>query len=100
MPAIARRRRRGGFGREAAGEDALDAAIEFGGGAAREGRQHDPLRVGAFEHEMSEPMGERRRLANARAGDHQQRLFAMLDGKPLRVVELVGGGGRESRRGP
>ena len=88
--AVARRRRRGGLGREAAGEDALDAAVELGGGAAREGRQHDALGVDAGEHEMGEAMGERRRLADARAGDHQQRLFAMLDRQPLRIVQRVG----------
>ena len=99
--AVARRRRRGGLGGEAAGEDALDAAVELGRGAAREGRQHDALGVDAGKHEMGEAMGERRRLADPRAGDHQQRLLAMLDRQPLRVVQRVGrvGANRGERHG-
>ena len=91
--AVARRRRRRGLGGEAAGEDALDAAVELGRGAAREGRQHDALGVDAGKHEMGEAMGERRRLADPGAGDDQQRLLAMLDRQPLRVVQRVGGVG-------
>ena len=101
-------RRRGG-GRlwaEVAPQQALDAAVEFGRGAAREGRQHDALGVDAAEHEMGDAVRQGVGLAGAGARDHQQRrLRAVLDGGALRVVEAQvanrggGHGAREPRLG-
>ena len=80
--------------------DALDPPLHFGGGAAREGEQHDPSRVRARDDEMRHAVGERVGLAGARARDDEQwrgfgeRLAAMLDGAALLGVELgeIGGG--------
>ena len=94
---ISRRRRGGRLGRKSAGEQPLDAPVKLGRRAAREGRQHDALRIGAGEDERRDPMGEHRRLARARAGDDQQRPGAVggadpvLDRELLLGVELDGG---------
>ena len=72
-----------GLRRQAAGEQALDPADQLGRGAAGEGRQHDPLRIGAAEDQRRDPVREHRRLARARPGDDQQR------GKPVGRADPV-----------
>ena len=70
---IGRRRGGGRLRRETAGEQALDPAAKLGRRAAREGGEHDALRIGAGEDERRHPMRQHRRLARARAGDDEQR---------------------------
>ena len=77
------------FGRQAAGEEPLDPPAELGRGAAREGRQHDALRIGAGEDERRHPMGEHRRLARARAGDDEQRPGTVGLADPVLDRELL-----------
>ena len=64
IPAFAPRTLRG---------DALDAALHLGCGAAGEGEQHHPARIGAADDQMRDAMGERVGLARARAGDDEKR---------------------------
>ena len=87
-----------GFGRQAAGEEPLDPPAELRRGAAREGREHDALRIGAGEDERRHPMGEHRRLARARAGDDEQRPgpFGLAD--PVLDRELLLGVEFDHRR--
>ena len=88
--------RRRGFRRQATGEKALDAADKLGRRAAREGREHDPLRVRSAEDERGDPVGEHRRLAGACARDDEQRQKTfrradpVLDREPLLGVEFEG----------
>ena len=83
-----------GFRREAPREQPLDPPAELRRGAAREGRQHDPLGVRAGEDQRRDPLRQHRRLAGARAGDHEQRrgpvglADPVLDRKHLRGIEL------------
>ena len=82
--------------RKFSGEQPLDSTEKLGRGAAREGRQHDPLRIGAGEDERRDPVGEHRRLARTGAGDDKQRREAVggadrvLDGELLLEIELEG----------
>jgi len=55
------------------GANALDPPRHLGGGAAGEGHQQHPLRIGAPDDEMRDPMGERVRLAGAGASVDEQR---------------------------
>ena len=83
-----------GLGCEAARDQPLDAADEFGRRPAGKGREHDPLRIGARKDERGDPVREHRRLAGARARDDEQRRRAsgiadpMLDREPLLEIEL------------
>ena len=100
---ICGRSRRRGFRRKAAGEQPLDAPAELGCGAARKGRQHDALRIGAGKDQRRDPVGQHRRLAGAGAGDDEQRPGAgrladpMLDREHLLGVEF--GCGRRTNQG-
>ena len=95
-PRVSRRRGGGRLGRETAGEQALDAPAKLGRRAAREGREHDALRIGAGEDERRDPMREHRRLARPRARDDEQgpgtaRIAdPVLDGDQLLRIELDG----------
>ena len=74
--------------------DALDTALHLGRRAAREGQQQDAPRIDAADDEMRDPMRQGVGLAGAGAGDDQQRwrvverVAAVLDRAPLRVVQL------------
>ncbi len=91
--------------RELALQQPFDAPVQLRRRAAREGRQHDALRVGAFEDEMGDAMRQRVGLARAGAGDDEERRCAMLGRKTLRLVEVVemaaaNQGGRHGGKGP
>ena len=101
---------RGGGQRRAArrgGDDALDPALHLGRGAAREGHQQEPTRIGPVDDEMGDPMGERVGLARAGAGDDEERPVvgrgradAVLDGAPLLRIELGQVGGHRRGESP
>ena len=64
-------------------------------GAAREGHQQDPPRVGAAEHQLRQPVHQRVGLAGARPGDHQQRPARRAAPPPA----ARGSAGRDGRAG-
>jgi hypothetical protein len=82
--------------------DALGAPRHLGGGAPREGQEHDPPRIDAVEDEMRDAMRQRVGLAGAGAGQDQERPGraeirpAIFDGTTLLEIELreVGNGHR------
>jgi len=74
-------------------QESIDARDHFAGCAAREREQQDAAGVGAFRNQMSDTMGQGRRLAGTRSGEYQQWALAMTGGQPLFVVQLT----KESR---
>ena len=105
---IGRRRRLGRLGRQTPREEPLDPPAKLRRRAAREGGEHDALRIGAGEDERCDPMRQHRRLAGARAGDDEQRPGAarvadpVLDGDHLLRIEIDRGRGANQgeRHGP
>ncbi len=95
---VGRRRTRRRLGCELALQQPLHPPVQLGRRAAREGRQHDALRVGAFENEMRDAMRERVGLARPGAGDDEERRLIVLDREALRLVEVVEEAGSESGR--
>jgi len=75
--------------------DALDPALHFGGGPAREGEQHHAAGIGAVDDQMSDAVRQRVGLAGTGTGDDQQRrrgvkgTVAMLDGAALLGVQFI-----------
>jgi len=70
-----------------AAQDPLDAAEHLGRGATGESKQKDAPRVGARGDAVGHSVGQRGRLACARAGHYQQGLIAVQDREPLLLVE-------------
>ena len=91
---VRRRRLRRRLRRQPALQQPLHPPVQLRRRAAREGRQHDALRVGATQDEVGDAMREHVGLAGAGAGDDEQRLRAvriagaMLHREPLRVVQV------------
>ncbi len=83
------RRRRGlGLGAHRMADDALHPARHLGRRAAREGEEQDAARIGAPDDQVRDAVGERRGLARAGAGNHQQRAIGrVLGGAPLIRIE-------------
>ena len=96
---VRRRRLRRRLRRQPALQQPLHPPVQLRRRAAREGRQHDALRVGARQDEVGDAMREHIGLAGAGAGDDEQRLRAvriadaMLHREPLRVVQVSQGSG-------
>ena len=76
-----------GLGLEAA-QDALDPAQHLGRGAPGEGEKQDAAGVGAGRYPVGDPMGEGGGLARSGPRDDEQRVFSVLDGQPLLLVQL------------
>ena len=76
--------------------DSLDASVELGCGSAREGREHNALRIRAGKDQRRDPVREHRRLPRARSGNDKEgrravRLTEPVLDRPLLLrVELDG----------
>ena len=96
---------RGGFGRKPARGDPHDAPVELGCGSAREGREHNALRIRAGKDQRRDPVREHRRLPRARSGNDKEgrravRLTEPVLDRPLLLrVELDGGVGANQSKG-
>ena len=66
---------------------AVMRVAQLGGGPAAEGQHQDLLGVGAGLDPGDHRLDDRRGLAGARPGQHQQRAAGVVDDPPLGVVE-------------
>ena len=85
--------RRADARRHGAADPGGDPVAQLLGGLAREGEGQDRVRVGALVDAAHDRLDQRRGLAGARAGQHQERAAVVVDDALLLLVE-----GRRPRR--